>query len=106
MASKLGAIRGAGRSVLVEALKNHENVHTSGALRGVKTPDGYSHTGWSSQLAGPDADALKAAEGRIAYVVTSYATPIAWVMRDGTVYRVSQRFSVTTSKHQGFLYHL
>lgn len=40
----------------------------------------------------------------LAYVVMSYRTPIAWVLRDGTEYRVVQRFSVTTSKHQGRLY--
>jgi hypothetical protein len=40
------------------------------------------------------------------YVVWSYATPIAWVVLDAngketSLYRVAQRFSVTTSKHQG-----
>lgn len=42
------------------------------------------------------------------FVVKSYATPIAWaiVYNDGQVerYKVQQRFSVTTSKHQGRLY--
>lgn len=42
------------------------------------------------------------------YVVNSYSTPIAWaiVYNDGTTerYKVGQRFSVTTSKHQGRLY--
>jgi hypothetical protein len=37
------------------------------------------------------------------YVVWSYATPIAWSF-PGYEYRVSQKFSVTTSKHQGKLY--
>lgn len=41
------------------------------------------------------------------FVVYSYATPIAWaiVYNDGTTerYKVSQRFSVTTSKHWGKL---
>lgn len=42
----------------------------------------------------------------IVYVVFSYDTPIAWVRSDGTEYRVSQKFSQTTSKHQGRLYTL
>lgn len=42
----------------------------------------------------------------IVYVVYSYETPIAWVRRDGSTYTVKQRFSVTTSKHQGKLYTL
>lgn len=42
----------------------------------------------------------------IVYVVRSYATPIAWVLDDGTTYKVGQKFSVTTSKHQGKLYSL
>lgn len=41
---------------------------------------------------------------KIVYAVYSYATPIAWVLSDGTTYKVAQRFSVTTSKHQGVLY--
>lgn len=41
----------------------------------------------------------------IEYIVYSYHTPIAWVTKDGTKYRVSQKFSVTTSKHQTIVYH-
>jgi hypothetical protein len=40
----------------------------------------------------------------ITYAVYSYNTPIAWVTQDGTVHKVAQKFSVTTSKHQGKLY--
>lgn len=38
---------------------------------------------------------------RIVYTVFSYDTPIAWVLVDGTKYRVAQKFTVTTSKHMG-----
>ncbi|WP_189062236.1 hypothetical protein [Longimycelium tulufanense] len=37
---------------------------------------------------------------RIAYVVYSYQTPIGWVLHDGSVLLVDQKFSVTTSRHQ------
>lgn len=36
------------------------------------------------------------------YVVWSYVTPIAWVDADGTVIVPDQRYSVTTSKQQGY----
>lgn len=38
----------------------------------------------------------------IDYVVLSYRTPIAWHSAEGW-YVVSQKFSVTTSKHQGIV---
>lgn len=41
----------------------------------------------------------------IEYIVYSYHTPIAWVTKDGTKYRVKQKFSSTTSKHQAIVYH-
>ena len=54
------------------------------------------------------ADMARIAPGARFFVVFSYATPIAWaiVYRNGDIerYRVSQKFSVTTSKHQGRLY--
>lgn len=42
----------------------------------------------------------------IAYVVWSYATPIAWVYDDGRVVKVDHKWSMTTTKHQGMLYAL
>jgi hypothetical protein len=41
---------------------------------------------------------------RIAFTVVSYSTPIAWVLTDGTEVKVTQRFSVTTTKQMGLLY--
>ena len=40
----------------------------------------------------------------IDYIVFSYATPIAWHTTDGRWHKVSQKFSMTTSHHQGRLY--
>jgi hypothetical protein len=37
-----------------------------------------------------------------AYVVFSYGTPVAWFTAVGGWYVVSQKFSVTTSKHQTY----
>lgn len=37
--------------------------------------------------------------GRIVFTVRSYATPVAWVLDDGTVVRPVTRYSVTTSRH-------
>ena len=37
------------------------------------------------------------------YVVYSYRTPIAWALKGRTAYCVGQRFSVTTSKGQGYV---
>ena len=38
----------------------------------------------------------------VMYWVYSYSTPIAWYTKDGW-YCVAQKFSVTTSKHQGLV---
>lgn len=40
----------------------------------------------------------------IDYVVWSYSTPIAWHLTNGEWYKVEQKFSITTTKHQGNLY--
>lgn len=45
-----------------------------------------------------------AASDRIDYIVWSYGTPIAWHTTDGEWTKVTQKFSVTTSRHQGNLY--
>lgn len=41
--------------------------------------------------------------GQIAYVVLSYATPIAWVLVDGTHVIPDVKYSVTTSRHQSLV---
>lgn len=37
------------------------------------------------------------------YVVYSYSTPIAWAIKGRDAYCVEQKFSVTTSKGQGYV---
>lgn len=100
------ALYGKGRANLHKALSEHLPFTTSGAMRGntVHAPNGTPpYRGWLSDhefsILRADAE-----EFNIAYVVYSYNTPIAWVRKDGSVYRVEQRFSTTTSRHQGTLY--
>ena len=98
---------GNGRAILDRALSERLPFRTSGALHGEK---------WDrSMVERRDLGALNTEEANafmidflagITYVVWSYQTPIAWVKSDGSVHKVSQRFSVTTSKHQGLLYML
>lgn len=91
---------GAGRTRLEGALMDREPFTTGGALRGDTYPNGTS-TWESGRLSGEDLDTFKQDASTITYIVFSYATPIAWVTRSGKVHHVAQRFSPTTSKHQG-----
>lgn len=99
---------GKGRTLLHKALSERQTFKTGGALRGatVHAPNGTPP--YRGQL--DDAEwAILSADAQaynLTYVVYSYHTPIAWVRKDGSVYRVAQRFSPTTSKHQGMLYML
>lgn len=84
-----------------EAIANREDFKTSGSLKGA-TVQGL--TSWASgRLSGPDRAAFEDQCTSIDYVVTSYATPIAWHTPDGW-HIVNQKFSVTTSRQQGNLY--
>ena len=83
-----------------EAIGRHEEFDTHGALYARKSScgigAGYLNTTEATQYWEDRPD--------IVYVVVSYSTPIAWVTRSGRVHRVAQKFSVTTTKHQGRLY--
>jgi len=57
--------------------------------------------GW---LSGSDLAAFQTDASAIRYVVRSFDTPIAWQTLSGRWHIVRQRFSPTTSKHQGRLY--
>ena len=84
------------------AIGNRQDVTTYGALA-ARNVSGLGP--WDSgRLSGVDYEQFRKDAPNIVYVVTSYATPIAWVTRDGSVHKVAQKFSVTTSKHQGKLY--
>lgn len=84
------------------AVAIHDRIpfETHGALCGT-TSGAYNASG--GRLEGPDFDRFKADYQSIDYAVWSYATPIAWHTPSGW-HKVAQRFSVTTSKHQGKLY--
>lgn len=58
----------------------------------------------SGRLSGADQEAWHRDVNTITYVVYSYVTPIAWHSSVHGWHRVSQKFSVTTSHHQGRLY--
>lgn len=85
-----------------EAVGRMEDVSTHGSLK-ARSVDGMTVWG-AGRLAGKDHDTFTQDAPSIRYVVESYATPIAWVTEDGRVHKVAQKFSVTTSKHQGQLY--
>lgn len=90
------------------AIRDREDFKTSGSLEAFNLPStsGFYHSG--GRLRGADLDQYNADKADIDYVVMSYATPIAWHVRNETTegrwHRVAQKFSVTTSKHQGNLY--
>jgi hypothetical protein len=97
-------IRGEAYDSLRKALSTRQEFKTSGALRGERYDD-HKVSPWDSgRLAGDDHEAFRADMQHMTYVVYSYATPIAWVTDDGRVHYVAQKFSVTTSKHQGLMY--
>lgn len=90
---------------VVDLIGNHKPFKTSGGLHAEAEPNVVT----SGQLEDAEREAFDDAMrngGGIVYVVYSYATPIAWVRKDGVAHIVDQRFSVTTSKHQGKLYRL
>lgn len=75
---------------------------TSGALSAQATTGlGPFDSGY---LSGKDEEAFRAQCDDIRYVVYSYSTPIAWWTGTHGWHVVSQKFSPTTSKHQGNLY--
>jgi hypothetical protein len=97
--------RGAGYGKLMLALNHRRTFRTSGALSGqAYVPDAarYASVG---QLRGDELAKFRAERAGATFIVFSYSTPIAWEV-DGKVYVVSQRFSMTTSHHQGKLWAL
>jgi len=84
-----------------EAIANRETFKTSGAL---KAEEGAVSAWDSGRLRGADLEQFYNSLADIEYVVYSYATPIAWWGPTCGWYRVEQKFSVTTTKHQGNLY--
>ena len=93
--------RGAGKSNLVKALQNRLPFKTGGALKGVEGRVGYGMCGLG-RLNKYEREMYRADD--VVYTVVSYETPIAWVNRDGSIHRVNQKWTRTTSKHQSLLY--
>lgn len=87
-----------------EAIRDRVPFKTHGALKAEQVPGGMHLGNMAGRLAGDDLERFNMDHGRMTYVVYSYATPIAWHALDTGWYRVEQKFSVTTSKHQGKLY--
>lgn len=90
----------------LKAMRDRESFKTHGSLRGEAFPNGTNHV-FSGMLDHSERMVLKADEkAGIDYVVYSYSTPIAWhVMGSGKCWHeVDQKFSVTTSKHQGRIF--
>lgn len=100
----MAKISSRGREV-AEYIRDRKPFKTYGALQaesfGPRPGYGYISSG---RLQGADLDKFREDRDDITYVVWSYATPIAWETYDGRTHKVAQRFSVTTSKHQGQLY--
>ena len=93
-------IRGAGYPELRRALRERLPFKTGGALYGT---DKSAYTSYG-HLNDSEVSKFERDRERMTFIVYSYATPIAWALDDGTVHKVDQRFSVTTSRHQSFLY--
>lgn len=87
--------------VTAAAIAAREPFTTSGALRGEEIVHPFVYPG---RLNDEEAAQLRADLPGITYVVFSYATPIAWFHRDNGWHKVAQKFSMTTSHHQGVLY--
>jgi hypothetical protein len=93
------ATYGRARELTIAALEGHKPFKRSGfAMQGVE--GAVSSTGRMPEgSAGMYRD--NASEDMIAYTVLSYATPIAWVTREGTVIIPDASYSNTTTHHQG-----
>lgn len=86
---------------VAEAIRDREDFTTHGALRG-GWAKGWEGTGYLNIEEA--AEFARAAAAKPIYVVWSYGTPIGWWTDMYGWHRVEQRFSVTTSKHQGKMY--
>lgn len=94
---------------LIEKRETFSN--TGGTVRGIKSPtptfiDSILSEKTKSQLSEDEKSRLRIDwdTSGIKYIVMSYDTPIAWENEYGFIHKVSQKFSMTTSHHQGLLY--
>ena len=84
-----------------EAIRDRIDFTTHGALSAHNPRGRYIGAG---RLTGLDLDQFYIDQDDIDYVVLSYSTPIAWHTPEGGWYKVKQKFSPTSSNHQGTLY--
>lgn len=91
------------------AIRDREAFNTSGSLSARRYPDGGMGPFDCGYLSGSEETKWRQDCYHVDYVVWSYATPIAWHWTNPTTgedgwHTVAQKFSSTTSKHQGNLY--
>jgi hypothetical protein len=97
-----------GREV-AELIRDRVEFKTYGAMR-AEVVSGMTPYAYVGYLNADERKIFEREAPRIAYVVYSYGTPIAWFTttrrggKAGRWHRVAQKFSITTSKHQGKLY--
>ena len=81
-----------------KAIRNGENFQCHGSLSG-EVAGAYVYTGKMPKTEAENLRHLVECD-EVAYVVYSYVTPIAYILRDGEYIVPDARYSVTTSKHQ------
>lgn len=87
-------------SAVAEAIRDGQPFVTSGALVGHPRA-ASSHPPYLNPA---EREQWLADYQSVDYVVYSYSTPIAWHTPEGGWHFVDQKFSMTTSHHQGRLY--
>lgn len=93
------ATHGRARNLTISALQNREPFKRSGfAMTGV---EGASASTGRMPHAEAELYKLHASCDEISYTVLSYATPIAYVTKDGKAHVPAVSYSPTTSGHQG-----
>jgi hypothetical protein len=93
----------------MKQLNQHDAIHyiatrqefTASALKGVNVNE-RGILGGFGRLNAEEFAQFKQVETGVDYLVMSYDTPIAWHTAEGW-YVVSQKFSVTTSKHSNYV---
>jgi hypothetical protein len=85
--------------------KREEFVSTSETLRGIKSPDVLTACGTLDDKERPRF-LISLNNVGIAYLVTSYGTPIAWVRNDGIVQHVEQRLGRYIENHKSLVTNL
>jgi hypothetical protein len=79
---------------IAAAVKDREPFQTHGALSGALYVTSYG------RLPGDWRRTLQAREHLVDYLISSYATPIAWHDKEAGWVMPEERYSTTTSRHQ------